>query len=317
MLIPMKPTFTTARGLLTFVLFATLAAGCQTSPSSPDENSSAAAQQPAPLTGQPASNEIARRSEPVWPDKRSIDSTQTTEQSAESTTKNAEPAATSAKERIELEEEPPPEKDPPIPEEWKALNKDKTLYFEKTADGKRRIHILTEVCLREGVLEVFLCKANTKEHESIVHVDLDARDIHFALIAAGAKPGTPVKFVPEYKAATGDSIRVTVTYHKDGKLLTKPAQYWIQQIKTKKDMEHNWVFAGSRFFKFPDEPNRPPFYCANNGEVISIANFSDSMLDLPVMSSKEASELGYIANKDRIPPLKTKVIVTLEVLKKG
>jgi hypothetical protein len=82
-------------------------------------------------------------------------------------------------------------------------------------------------------------------------------------------------------------------------------------------MEHDWVFAGSRFFKFPDEPNRPPFYCANNGEVISIANFNDSMLDLPVMSSKEASELGYIANKDRIPPLKTKVIVTLEVLKKG
>lgn len=316
MLIPMKPTFSIAHGAVIFVLFASLTAGCENSSSTPNENRAQAATQPTSATKLPATNETAQRPEPVWPNQVKPESSLITEK-PEPAAKDPEPALTNAKDRVELEEEPPPEKDPPIPAEWKALNKDKTLFFEKTVEGKRRIHILTEVCLREGVLEVFLCKANTKEHESIVHVDLDARDIHFALIAAGAKPGTPVKFVPEYKAATGDPIRVTVTYHKDGKLLTKPAQYWIQHVKTKKDMEHDWVFAGSRFFKFPDEPNRPPFYCANNGEVISIANFSDSMLDLPVMSSKEASELGYIANKDRIPPLKTKVIVTLEVLKKG
>jgi hypothetical protein len=126
----------------------------------------------------------------------------------------------------------------------------------------------------------------------------------------------PGQVRPQYVPATGDIIRVTLTHH-GRQLVNMPAQSWIQHITTKKDMEHNWVFAGSRFFKFPDEPSRPPYYCANNGEIISIANFTDSMLDLPVMSSKEAAELGYVANKERIPPLKTKVIVTMEVLKKG
>ena len=228
--------------------------------------------------------------------------------------------------RVEEEEEPtavraeekevPPESPPPIPEGAKALNKEKTLFFEKLPNDKRRVHLLAEVCLREGPLEVFLCKLNTKEHESILHVNLDVRDIHFALVAAGAKPGTTVRFAPEYKPATGDVIKVTLTYHMNGKLLTKPAQYWVQDIKTKKDMPHDWVFAGSRFFKDPENPNKLPYYCANNGEVICISNFADSMMDLPVMSSKEQAELEFIAHTERIPPLKTKVLVTLEVLRK-
>jgi len=212
------------------------------------------------------------------------------------------------------EKEVPPEEPPPIPEGLKALNSQKSLFFEKAADGTRRVHILAEVCLREGPLEVFLCKRNTKEHESILQADLDARDVHFALIAAGGKPGSTVRFQPEYKPATGSAIKVTMTYYKDGKLLTKPAQYWIRDVGNKKDMAHDWVFAGSRFFKDPENPQKPPYYCANNGEVICISNFADSMMDLPVKSSKEQAELGFVANTERIPPLKTKVLLKLEVV---
>jgi hypothetical protein len=213
---------------------------------------------------------------------------------------------------VEEEKEPAPEADPPLGEGWKALNKAKTLYFENPENGPRRVHILAEVCLRDGPLEVLLCRVGTKEHESILRASLDAREIHTALIAAGAKYGSTVSYTPEYKPATGDRIKVTLTYNKDGKLLTRPAQSWVHHRKTKKPMEHEWVFAGSRFFKDPDQPDAQPFYCANNGEVISIANFPDSMLDLPVKSSKEEADLGFFATTDRIPPLKTKVIVTLE-----
>jgi hypothetical protein len=236
---------------------------------------------------------------------------------------SAEPRSTPRKEEEEEpfvrneEKEVPPENPPPIPDSFKPLNQQKNLFFEKTADGTRRVHILAEVCLRDGPLEVFLCKKNTKEHESILHVDLDVRDIHFALIAAGGKPGSTVRWVPEYKAATGSPIKATLTYNMNGKLITKPAQYWILDTKTKKDMSHDWVFAGSRFFKDPDDATKPPFYCANNGEVICISNFPDSMMDLPVKSSKEQAELGFGANTERIPPLKTKVLVTLEVKKGG
>jgi hypothetical protein len=225
---------------------------------------------------------------------------------------------TSGANRTEVEEEKevPPEKDPPIPAEYKPLNREKTIFFEKTADGKRRVHVWAEVCQRDVMLEVFLCRNETKEHEAILHANVDAREIHTALIAAGAKPGSTVKFSPKYAPATGDVIKVSVTYYKDGKLLTKPAQSWVYNVNTKKEMEHDWVFAGSRLFKFPDEPERQPFYCANNGEVIAISNFPDSMLDLPVKSSKEEAELSFKAFTERIPPLRTKVLVTLEPVKK-
>ena len=313
MLIPMKSQSAVLR-LPSLLLFLGLAAtGCESASSTTGERGPNVAPAPANSRETLTGDVTAQQPKAAEPDQSKTVRTPDPASVAE-----PQPERTTVKEpRVEVEEEPAPEKDPPIPDSFKALNKDKTLFFEKTKDDKRRVHILAAVCLREGPLEVLLCKANTKEHEAILHVDLDARDIHTALIAAGAKPGTPVKFVPKYQPATGDIIRVTLTYHKDGKLITKPAQSWIQHMRTKKDMEHDWVFAGSRFFKFPDEPDRPPYYCANNGEVISIANFTDSMLDLPVMSSKEATELGYVANKERIPPLKTKVIVTLEVLKKG
>ena len=200
----------------------------------------------------------------------------------------------------------------------KALLPENTLYLETKPDGTRRVLLVAEVCLREGVLEVLLCKKNTKEHEAILRTDVDARFIHAALIAAGAKPGSPVRFLnpktdePEYRPATGTTIAVSVQYRKGGALHTHPAQEWIVDLKTKKPMAHRWVFAGSRFVKNPDRPQDPDYYTANNGEVIAISNFIDSMLDLPVEVSRDNAELNFEARQDRIPPLLSKVWVILE-----
>ena len=215
--------------------------------------------------------------------------------------------------------EPPPEKDPPIGKTLVPLIKDQpVLFFEKAADGTRRVHILAEVCLRPGaLLEVLLCKAMTKEHESILHADVDARLIHAALEAAGARAGAPAQFFDEktdkeeYKPASGTTIKITLTYYKDGKLHTEPARHWVRDVQTRKEMAHDWVFAGSRLYT-RDEPDAKPYYCANNGDVISIANSVESMLDLPIKSSDKNAELAFEPYRGRIPPLRTKVLVTLE-----
>ncbi len=209
--------------------------------------------------------------------------------------------------------EEPPEKAPPIPDSFKVLNKDKkTIFFEVAKDGTRRVHLLAEVCLREGPLEVFLCKWNTKEHESILHVDADGREIHTALVLANAKPGHPVKYAPKFEAPTGTKIKVSLTYRQKGKVKTCSAGEWVKDKKTGKDLHYDWVFAGSKLLKDPDRPEAIPYYTANQGEFICLSNFPDAMLDLPVKSSKEAAELIFDANTPRIPPLRTPVIVTLE-----
>ena len=202
--------------------------------------------------------------------------------------------------------------------ELKPLNKEKTLYLEVTKAGEKRVLFAGEVCLREGILEVLVCKKQTKEHEAILRTDLDARFIHAALLAAGAKNGKPVQWInpkteePDYKPASGQTIRVSVNYTKGGKVFTHPAQEWIQDRSTNKLMTHEWVFAGSRFVKNPDRPEDPEHYMANNGEVIAISNFVDSMLDLPVRVSGDVDQLHFEAVTKKIPPIGSKVWVILE-----
>jgi hypothetical protein len=74
----------------------------------------------------------------------------------------------------------------------------------------------------------------------------------------------------------------------------------------------DWVFAGSQFFQDPDDKTRPPFYMANSGDVITVSNFTDAMLDLPIDSSKDNNELSFECFTERIPEKGTKVTMILE-----
>lgn len=167
------------------------------------------------------------------------------------------------------------------------------------------------VVLREGPpLEMFACLKNTKEHESIVSVGVKAFQVHGALLAIGAKQGTPVQFAPEYKAATGQEIDIRVLWKdQSGKEHQVQAQEWIREIKTKKAMTHPFVFAGSGFWQ--DEETGQRYYMAEGGELICVSNFSSALLDLPVESSQSTEGLLFQAFTERIPPDGTPVRLVL------
>jgi hypothetical protein len=179
-------------------------------------------------------------------------------------------------------------------------------------DGKkRRVLVDAYVCQQRAMLEHFLTRKRTKEHEAVVAADVDARTIHAALVAAAAEPGSPVRYRP-YKPAHGTRIKVFVRYKDESdKVVTVPAQTWVRHAKTKKDLEYEWVFAGSLLI--PDPLRKvPPYYAANDGDLICVSNFDTAMLDLPVASSKDNDELEFEANTERIPALGTPVTVILE-----
>jgi hypothetical protein len=182
---------------------------------------------------------------------------------------------------------------------------------------ERRVVIRGAVCLREGALEVFLCRKGSKEHESIVSADVDGRSIHEALNLAGAKEGSPVEFVPKYKAAHGDAIKVFIEYEEQGRRKKVNARDLIRQTKTKKELESDWVFAGSRLFRDPVEKDKPPIYLANtDGYFIGVSNFETALLDVPISSPNDDAERLYEAWTDRIPPLGTECTVILEPINK-
>lgn len=182
---------------------------------------------------------------------------------------------------------------------------------------RRRVLIQAEVCLREGQLEQLLCRKQSKEHEAILAADVDARSIHLALETAGAKAGKPVKYDPVYEPATGERIKVTLEYEQRGRKTTVPAKDWILNLKTKKTLEADWVFAGSQLVPDPFDKTKPPYYLANDGDLICVSNFPSAMLDLPIASSKDNADLVFVANTAKIPALETKVLVILEPLAAG
>jgi len=207
-----------------------------------------------------------------------------------------------------------PVREPEKPEPKKVVV-GKNITLEVQGD-RRRVLVEAVVCLREGQLEHLLTRKEKKEHEAILSADLDGRDLHKALLLAGGKEGSPVKFEPKYQPASGSRIQITLQYEEQGKVVTIPAQQWIRGVKTKKDLTHDWVFAGSRFVPNPLDATKPDYYLANDGDVICVANRASALLDVPVNSPNEVGDgdLDYEAHTERIPKVETKVVVILEVV---
>ena len=175
---------------------------------------------------------------------------------------------------------------------------------------KRQVMVDGYVSLREGYLEMFACIAGTKEHESIVGVKTKAQTVHAALLAVGAKQGTPVQWVPEFKPPTGTEIDVEVRWLDDkGQWKSARAQDWIRNTDTKKPMTQPWVFAGSGFWKDPESGKE--FYMAESGDFICVSNFTTAMLDVPIESSQSNEGLKFEANPDNVPALGTPVRLVL------
>jgi hypothetical protein len=111
------------------------------------------------------------------------------------------------------------------------LNEQKTVLLDKEHN---KVVLKTQVVFRNGLLEMFCCLKQTKEHESILSLDSEARTLHAALLALGAKPGTPVKFLPEYQAPTGQQIDIWVMWQdKAGKQHREMAQKWMRHTTRK------------------------------------------------------------------------------------
>lgn len=192
------------------------------------------------------------------------------------------------------------------PPEAKQLSKNNVWIDRK----KQRVYIDGYVAMTDGPLEMFACPMGTKEHESIVGSLARSSEVHAALLAIGAQSGTPVEYLPKFVPATGQRIRVWVAYRDEkGKYQVTDARRWVRKTGTKKQMEPDWVFAGSGFWKDPTDGRE--HYRADSGDMICVSNFNSAMMDVPINSSAEANELQYSPFTERIPERGTPVRLIL------
>lgn len=183
---------------------------------------------------------------------------------------------------------------------WKALGE--AIWFDPEA---RELIVRGRVALREGYLEHLLCLERTKEHESVLATEAAPRMIHAGLILLLGEPGHPVRYRPEFEAPAGPAVAIELRWDQDGKAQKADARTWIQDEKTKKALEINWVFAGSQLFTDPE--SKRVIYAADSGDLITVANFPSAILDLPFASSNSDTERGFVAYTEHIPPRGTPV----------
>jgi hypothetical protein len=203
-----------------------------------------------------------------------------------------------------------PESQPPKAEQlrpdpgWKAQGR--SIWFDPK---DRRVILRAKVVLREGFLEHLMCVKGTKEHEAIVSTDAPPRAIHAALILTGAEEGHPVQFVPKFEPPSGTPIAIEMQWRQDGQLRKADARQWVWDDKTKAPLAIDWVFAGSVIYT--DEITKKPRYAADDGDLVTVANFASAILDLPMASSANDADRVFSTNTKTIPPLGTEVFVVM------
>ena len=162
-----------------------------------------------------------------------------------------------------------------------------------------------KVVLREGMLELFACSPNTREHESIVVLNGRPRRIYEALGLIGLTPGRPVRFDEQSKQwlpPTGDAVRIEVRWEQDGKTKRTDIGSWMRDTKTGQTVPPGvWVFAGS----YRTDGNE--LAADQEGTVVCVVDFSSALIALPELHSADNDALQLRANTARVPPIGTAV----------
>ena len=120
----------------------------------------------------------------------------------------------------------------------------------------------------------------TKEHEAILATDAQPRQIHAGLLLTGAEPGHPVRFEPKFEPPAGTPIAIELLWMTDGKLHRSDARNWFRATKARSP----WQRTGSSPVAIcsPIRVTKKMIYAADEGDLITVANFGSAILDLPL-----------------------------------
>jgi hypothetical protein len=231
--------------------------------------------------------------------------------------KRSEP---SEEQSTEWREEPQKPRDlgPPLVDEPERLVKDPDNTLRRLSptqpiwvDLKNKCVVLQgEVCQVGYPLEFFATYSN-RAYESVVAVNVTPSTVHAGLLSVGAEPGHPAQFQPKFVPPAGTEIAIEVRWKDaEGKVRSAPAQHWIRDIKTKKELDCNWVFAGSQFRT--DEETGKEYYLADSGELICVLSLSGAMLDLPRLGYGALESRTFEAFAEHMPPKGTPTTLLLK-----
>ena len=193
------------------------------------------------------------------------------------------------------------------PEGLKRLDPASPVWIDK----QRKIVVLLGSTCKAGYPLEFFATYPDRSYESVVSIYSRPSLVHAGLLALGAKPGKPVQWDPNFVPPSGTEVAIDVAW-KDarGRRQTARAQEWIRDIKTKKPLAVNWVFAGSVFWE--DKTTGSKSYLADRGDFITVLNLPTALLDVPLQSASALESRMFEGFVERIPPPGTPVTLILK-----
>ena len=193
-----------------------------------------------------------------------------------------------------------------IPKSWKRMGKNH-IWADK---ARKQVIVRGAICMNDGLLEMFACPRDTKEHEAIISVHAKASEIHAVLLAFGVKKGSPMIWHEEYFPVDGPVMNIEIWWtDKNGNLIKRRAQELIRNTDTGKAMSCDFVFGGSE--ELYDPYTKRNDYMADYGPMINVANQPDAMIDVSIESSAEAQGSLFEAFTENLPPVNTKAYIVI------
>jgi hypothetical protein len=187
----------------------------------------------------------------------------------------------------------------------------------------REVRIVAEVACDRGWLEQAVCKAGTREHESLLVVESAPSAIHAALLLVGARPGSPGGWTQAADGAvsrvapSGDPLSILVR----GAFGEVPLSDWIEDpVSGRAFPADAWVFAGSRMRPNTRSMGPGEHYVADRtGSVVGIVTFGDETVAfrevLPDRAEVEAP--AWQARAGRLPAPGTRVELVIRPRGRG
>ncbi len=144
----------------------------------------------------------------------------------------------------------------------------------------REVQVRAEVACTQGWLEQAVCRAGTREHESLLVIDVPPSLVHAALLAIGLEPGSPGRWVATASGGVervpphGDALEAWVRC--DGRP-DVPLDSWIHDpVHGREFPSQPWIFAGSALRSAAAGSGAPDVYVADRtGSVVGLVTFGD------------------------------------------
>ncbi len=176
------------------------------------------------------------------------------------------------------------------------------------------------VALREGFLEQLVCFRGTREHESLVVVDVPASSIHAALLAVNANPGHPGRWSIRPGTAkdlkleppVGDRVLLEVRYSDHGTPRRLKLGEWVEDSRHRDTFDPDaFVFAGSRFE--PDGHGGQRYTADVTGSIVGLVTFGDELIGCArvIPDLAEVDEPHWKARTRAMPPEDTPVEIII------